>query len=503
MTKKILGIIMGILILGVLTSPLTAAIERDTLLVQNFNGTWSTSSPPSGWTIIHTTLGGSNDPIGQDDWNRWYWNSPYQAGYYYYYETGIDRLFSPIINCAADPVYEVIWLQYWIEYSYYGGPYQAEVRGSNDGGASYPNMILELDEASYGPGDEFTPITSWALGQNDVRIDFYGSGYSWNINYWMIDSFYVIAEWDTATGGGEEADLAMMQIARPFDKEQADVAFKPKCKVWNPSNDTVIALVRCKMKDLSNMQTVYEKALSNFPFPPGYTDVEFNDYTPEGGKNFDALFVVECAEDPDTDNNDAEKDWSTELGVQVDATEILAPAADEIHLPFAPSCKFTEMLGNAAPEVTLWCAIDDVDFDSIPEPFDPDEVFTATFKTAEGLADGQHVIKFWAAGKGKQDPIGEVLVDTFNYLGIIEEPEVRRFDLAVAGRTVTFSLPEASGVNLAVYDVAGNLVTTLASGSYSAGSHVVAWNADAPSGLYFVRLVTPERSTVRKLTMLK
>ena len=54
--------------------------------------------------------------------------------------------------------------------------------------------------------------------------------------------------------------------------------------------------------------------------------------------------------------------------------------------------------------------------------------------------------------------------------------------------TVAYRIAEASAVRLEVVDALGRLVATLADASMSAGDHTAAWQADAASGVFFVRL---------------
>lgn len=67
---------------------------------------------------------------------------------------------------------------------------------------------------------------------------------------------------------------------------------------------------------------------------------------------------------------------------------------------------------------------------------------------------------------------------------------------ARAGVTIRFSLPARGDAELALYDVSGRLVRTLARGDRDAGDHTLRWDARdesgnaAPAGLYFVRLAT-------------
>ena len=59
-------------------------------------------------------------------------------------------------------------------------------------------------------------------------------------------------------------------------------------------------------------------------------------------------------------------------------------------------------------------------------------------------------------------------------------------------------------VSLKIYNVLGQLVTTLVDGRLEAGEHVLSWNAaDVPTGVYFYRLKTESFAETRKLIFLK
>jgi hypothetical protein len=70
---------------------------------------------------------------------------------------------------------------------------------------------------------------------------------------------------------------------------------------------------------------------------------------------------------------------------------------------------------------------------------------------------------------------------------------------------ITYSLPEAARVRLAVYDVQGRLRAVLDRGPKSAGRHAVVWDgrtvsgARLQSGVYLVRLELGDRTETRKL----
>jgi hypothetical protein len=70
--------------------------------------------------------------------------------------------------------------------------------------------------------------------------------------------------------------------------------------------------------------------------------------------------------------------------------------------------------------------------------------------------------------------------------------------------TFEFSLPADARVLVRVFDLKGRAVATLADGQYGAGSHSVRWDAtEFASGTYFYRIDAGERSSVRKMTLLK
>ncbi len=69
---------------------------------------------------------------------------------------------------------------------------------------------------------------------------------------------------------------------------------------------------------------------------------------------------------------------------------------------------------------------------------------------------------------------------------------------------IRFSLPEASKVQLSVYNSIGQKVETLANQRMNAGSHSVTFNAGGlPSGVYIYRLKTNDFSQSRKMLLVK
>jgi hypothetical protein len=70
--------------------------------------------------------------------------------------------------------------------------------------------------------------------------------------------------------------------------------------------------------------------------------------------------------------------------------------------------------------------------------------------------------------------------------------------------TIAFGLPTDQHVRIDIYDITGRLLTSLANGSYPAGTHQVRWNAaNYASGVYLVRMQAEGSIQTRKMTLIK
>jgi hypothetical protein len=74
---------------------------------------------------------------------------------------------------------------------------------------------------------------------------------------------------------------------------------------------------------------------------------------------------------------------------------------------------------------------------------------------------------------------------------------------------ISFNLPTASEVNLDVFNISGQRVTTLAKGMIEAGEHSVEWDGRdingqvVSSGIYFYRITANDFSATKKMILLK
>lgn len=73
-----------------------------------------------------------------------------------------------------------------------------------------------------------------------------------------------------------------------------------------------------------------------------------------------------------------------------------------------------------------------------------------------------------------------------------------------AATSLKYTLDQADYVTLTIYNILGQRVAILFDGFQQAGEHAVTWDAsDYPSGVYFARMETAEKSTHIKMVLLK
>ena len=73
-----------------------------------------------------------------------------------------------------------------------------------------------------------------------------------------------------------------------------------------------------------------------------------------------------------------------------------------------------------------------------------------------------------------------------------------------AALTVDFALPQAGLAQVSVFNLLGQEVARLASGTHAAGHHTVSWQAtDMSSGIYLVRVTTESSTVMQKVSLIK
>jgi hypothetical protein len=118
---------------------------------------------------------------------------------------------------------------------------------------------------------------------------------------------------------------------------------------------------------------------------------------------------------------------------------------------------------------------------------------------------------FVFAGNFGQEARGKLIALAQEYLGLPEEPYLDNnypnpFN---SQTTIRFGLPERAEVELAIFNLAGQKVATLAQGPFEAGSYTLSWDGrneqgqSVASGLYVYRLITGSVTQIKKLTLLR
>jgi len=70
--------------------------------------------------------------------------------------------------------------------------------------------------------------------------------------------------------------------------------------------------------------------------------------------------------------------------------------------------------------------------------------------------------------------------------------------------TISYDLPEQSNVNIKIYNILGQAITTLVDEIQPVGRHSIIWNAEGcPSGIYYCRIEASRYSVARKMMLIK
>ncbi|MBM3332345.1 hypothetical protein FJY68_10955, partial [candidate division WOR-3 bacterium] len=293
------------------TPPMPVGEQDAVLLTQDFSGSWTSTSPPTGWIIGWTGAG--------PDANDWYNGGGYARLYWYPYDYGQrDTLVSPTVNCAG---YTNITLTAYVQYDYFGGGYTAVIEGSTNGGSTWPITIRNYNNSSY-TGTEVFNINSWAAGQSQVRIRWRGTGDIYNINWWNVDN--VLLQGDMVVSN----DIGVSQILAPIDPFYAfgDTLW-PRAIVrnWGTAAQNNVP-IRCRMRDSVSGTIVYDSIRTVSLAPNQIDTVDFPGWVPSA---VDAIYRDTIrAENPGDQNpaNDAQfnrvkvTEWGSECLTYNDGT---------------------------------------------------------------------------------------------------------------------------------------------------------------------------------------
>jgi hypothetical protein len=153
--------------------------NADLLLFEDFSPYYY--FPPTGWTRTNTKWTGSY-------YNYCQQGDGGEARFYYYpSETGMFRLYSPPIDTSGYGAVEISFVHYL---NHFSGPYNLLIETSPDG-----NTWTEVWKME-NPNDIFTPEWNYVttgdnVGGSNFHVSVTFDGYSWNTNWWHVDSVSV------------------------------------------------------------------------------------------------------------------------------------------------------------------------------------------------------------------------------------------------------------------------------------------------------------------------
>lgn len=157
--------------------------------------------------------------------------------------------------------------------------------------------------------------------------------------------------------------------------------------------------------------------------------------------------------------------------------------------------------GTGDWQVQLYDEGDSVVFWTDSTPLDEDQGTITGFRLSNSTGCSGHGT--WTAGTQEGDIEGPLPISAGRELPT-------EYSLAVYPNpfnpttTLEFALPQATFLNVSVFDITGRLVSQIANGTFDAGYHMVRFEAsNLPSGLYFARVQSNEFVTTKKLMLLK
>jgi Tol biopolymer transport system component len=204
---------------------------------------------------------GDDPPLPREGWRRhtsvgnfrtcWHWKTgnPWSANPTHYMlldwdftgGTVVESLISPVVSLANCTTATLCCSTY---FDHKHNSYTAQLRGSVDGGASYPYLIKNYAGSDFGPGAESFNISSWAAEQPRVRLAWYYTGGVDKIDFWALDNVRIIGF------PGYEHDVAVTDIRAPIGQIPLNSRLKPKVLVSNFGNNQDTFRVYCKIDQI-------------------------------------------------------------------------------------------------------------------------------------------------------------------------------------------------------------------------------------------------------------
>ncbi len=140
---------------------------------------------------------------------------------------------------------------------------------------------------------------------------------------------------------------------------------------------------------------------------------------------------------------------------------------------------------------------------------DSSEVFDTT-----QMPDGAYILEVIVHDCAGNESTAQMPIIINNAVGVksgqLGDPQSDNYTLsffpnpANPSTVVSFLLPGPENVNLSIYNLHGQLITTLINGMIHSGLHSIHWDAsNEAAGIYLARLSTNQAHTLMKIIVLK
>lgn len=229
------------------------AFAQTTIFSENFDGTWSDTTPPAGWQIKYTAgdtgIAAWHKEPGEA--NPWPANGTgYAAIVYNYQQTGIhtDSLISPQIDCSSyrsvalrcSTFFVPLQVQSWT----------AKLMLSSDNGSTWTTLCNYAE--SLGPELQTFDVSAYADFNSQVEVMWVWSGDLQPLEFWALDNVSL-----TGTLSYRD-DISVGPIVRPLGNELPNVPFTPEAYFNNVGrNDENNYQVQCEI-DTGSGINVYQ-----------------------------------------------------------------------------------------------------------------------------------------------------------------------------------------------------------------------------------------------------
>ena len=151
-------------------------------------------------------------------------------------------------------------------------------------------------------------------------------------------------------------------------------------------------------------------------------------------------------------------------------------------------------LSGSGEQVGLWSPDQSI-IDSIT--YGPQAADTSFGRYTDGT-NNWFMMPDYSPGESNRNPLS---VDEIKEIASISQNFPNPFNTTTS---IQFTLENSDNVTVKVFDVRGSLITVLAEGNYSKGTHTVVWNAsDLPAGYYFYSLQSSTGIVTKKALIIK